>query len=137
MAKEHADYSNFKNVSVPVGKENRVDATKAILKEQYETIQPKFRYRYLQESLPSQFQSFEREPSPLESTEDFDEIFSGTRTPLDPFCSVQENPPKVENGQIIDYFDDGNILDLVVDADGMIKSKYHVKNSQHKFIFNN
>jgi hypothetical protein len=59
----------------------------------------------------------------------FTGIFSGTQTQLDPFCSIEESERELETkgGANFDYFTEeyteGNIFDLVVAEDGMIRSR--------------
>lgn len=51
-------------------------------------------------------------------------IFSGTQTPLDPFCSIEESQKEmVVRNCNDDIFTDGNIFDLFIDEDGMIRHR--------------
>lgn len=60
----------------------------------------------------------------------FTGIFSGTQTPLDPFCSIEESERELESKRVEDFHDyfteeytEGNLFDLVVAEDGMIRSR--------------
>ena len=56
----------------------------------------------------------------------FNGIFSGTQTPLDPFCSIEGSERDREPREDLDDFnglDDGNIFDLIIAEDGMIRNR--------------